>query len=304
MQIARNKNKTEIKELSDDMLKNPLVSICVVAYQHIDYIEQCIDGILMQKVNFPVEIIVHDDASSDGTADIIRKYENNSPSGLIKPIYQSENQYSKGIKPMIELVYPHAIGKYIAICDGDDYWNNPNKLQKQVDFLEENPDCSLCFHASKYVHTSSSEDYYIHRPKRIPPNNKFKMKHVILGGGGFMATNSMVFCSEYILGLPEWIDKAPVGDLPLMLILSTKGNIGYINEVLSVYRIMSNNSWSSRKQNREISRQHRSAMVNMWDEFDKWTNKKYHYFVIQKKMKDKGYYLKKTITSRIKKTNT
>ncbi|MDR2410234.1 MAG: glycosyltransferase [Bacteroidales bacterium] len=121
----------------------PLVSVDCTTYNHATYIRQCLDGFVMQKTNFPIEIIVHDDASTDGTADIIREYEAKYPN-LIKPIYQSENQYSKGVNVWYTYVRPMMKGKYIAFCNGDDYWTDPLKLQKQVDFLESHSEYSLC----------------------------------------------------------------------------------------------------------------------------------------------------------------
>ncbi len=111
-----------------------LVSVAVVTYNHEKYIRQCLDGILMQNVNFPYEILVHDDASPDGTADIIREYAAKYPE-IIKPIYQTENQYSQG-KCVVKFNTDRACGKYLAFCEGDDYWSDSGKLQKQVDFLE------------------------------------------------------------------------------------------------------------------------------------------------------------------------
>lgn len=122
------------------MDKNPvLLSICCITYNHENYISQAIEGFLAQKTSFNFEIIIHDDASTDATASIVKKYEQEHPN-LIKAIYQTENQYSKGIKPWPNFVFPIARGKYIALCEGDDYWTDPYKLQKQVDFLEANPE--------------------------------------------------------------------------------------------------------------------------------------------------------------------
>lgn len=123
------------------MSKSPLVSICCITYNHEKFIRDAIEGFLMQQTNFDFEIIVHDDASTDGTAEIIREYEKKYPE-LFVTIFQNENQYSQGIKPWPNFVFPMARGKYIALCEGDDYWTEPLKLQKQVDFLERN---------SKYV---------------------------------------------------------------------------------------------------------------------------------------------------------
>lgn len=124
--------------------QNPLVSICCAAYNHEKFIVECIEGFLKQETNFPVEILIHDDASTDGTQRIIRSYEDKHPY-LFKPIYQTDNQYSKGLKPSWNFNFPRAKGKYIAICEGDDYWVDPKKLQKQVDFMEANLDYVVCY---------------------------------------------------------------------------------------------------------------------------------------------------------------
>lgn len=130
----------------DDAMQIPLVSICSITYNHAPYIRQCLDGFLMQKTNFKYEIIIHDDASTDGTAEIIKEYAEKYPD-LISPVFQKENQYSKGLRGFyVRFLFPKAKGKYIALCDGDDYWTDPLKLQKQVDFLEANPDFVMCSH--------------------------------------------------------------------------------------------------------------------------------------------------------------
>ena len=124
-----------------------VVSICCITYNHAQFIRKCLDGFLMQKTDFPVEILIHDDCSTDGTTEIIREYEAKYPD-LIFPLYEEENQYQKGKAAEIDFYnYRRARGKYIAYCEGDDYWTDPLKLQKQVDFMETNPEYSVCFHA-------------------------------------------------------------------------------------------------------------------------------------------------------------
>ncbi|MDX9929670.1 MAG: glycosyltransferase [Bacteroidales bacterium] len=119
-----------------------LVSICCLAYNHGSFIKHTIEGFLNQKTDFPVEIIIHDDASEDDTQRIINQYYKKYPE-LIRPIIQVENQWRRGVRPFVSIVYPLTRGKYIALCEGDDYWTDPFKLQKQVEFLENNPEYAL-----------------------------------------------------------------------------------------------------------------------------------------------------------------
>lgn len=135
--------RTEAEVIKNwDQVATPLLSICCVTYNHAEFIEHALKGFLMQETNFPFEVLVHDDASTDGTADIIRRYEKEFPK-IIKPIYQSENQYSKLGGAIQQFNIYRAKGKYMAFCDGDDSWVNSTRLQRQVDFLEANKDYML-----------------------------------------------------------------------------------------------------------------------------------------------------------------
>src|SRR5690554_1247666 len=140
-----------------------LVSVCCLSYNHRPYIKDCLEGFVKQQCNFQFEVLIHDDASTDGTSDIIREYQKKYPN-IIKPIIQTENQYQKGVAVNWVYNFPRAQGKYIALCEGDDYWSDPLKLQKQVEVLENDPDCSLCFHPTKFVRNNNPLDSYIHAP--------------------------------------------------------------------------------------------------------------------------------------------
>lgn len=126
-------------------MDSPLVSIVCDVYNHRPFLEQCLDGFVRQKTSFLYEILIHDDASTDGSVDIIKKYVSLFP-GLFKPVYQTENQYSKGVSIWYTIQFPRAKGKYIALCEGDDYWIDPYKLQKQVDYMEMEENCVLSYH--------------------------------------------------------------------------------------------------------------------------------------------------------------
>ena len=125
-----------------------MVSICCITFNQKDYIRDALDGFLKQKTDFSYEILIHDDASSDGTGEIIREYALRFPDRIF-PILQTENQYSRGLTNISGTFnFPRARGRYIAMCEGDDYWTDENKLQQQVDFMEAHPDCSICFHSA------------------------------------------------------------------------------------------------------------------------------------------------------------
>lgn len=147
--------------------RRPMVSICCITYNHREYIKDAIEGFLNQKCNFPVEIIIHDDASTDGTAEILKGYNTEAYSN-ITVILQQENQYSGGSRPLLNFVLPLAKGKYIALCEGDDYWTDPYKIVKQVNFLEENPDYGLTASRVEVISCQETGRQYLeHNPKRF-----------------------------------------------------------------------------------------------------------------------------------------
>jgi glycosyltransferase involved in cell wall biosynthesis len=225
----------------------------------------------MQKTNFNYEIIIYDDASTDKTADIVREYETKYP-GLIKPIYQTENQYSKGVKT-INFSLQRAEGKYIAICEGDDYWTDPYKLQKQVDYMEKHPECSICIHAAYRVLPDKTKLKLHVRPNR--GNKVFTVEEVIHDNWIF-ATASFLYPAVFNTNRPYFYEIAPVGDYPLIIYLALQGKVYYIDEFMSAYRIDVKDSWSSRMSS---SIERRIAVYNktidMLDEINRYTEYKY-----------------------------
>ena len=219
-----------------------MVSICCLTFNHENYIRQCLDGFMMQQTNFKFEVLIHDDASTDNTTTIIREYEQRYPE-TIKPIYQSENQYSKGVKPSFIFQFPRAKGKYIAMCEGDDYWTDPLKLQKQVDFMEFHPNMSFCFHGAQTLNADGLYGVY-YKKKQFKDRQLVPKKHFLESGGGGCCTASSFFRTSIVESIPEYFTTCPVGDLPLALLAITKGEIGYLKDEMAVYRLMSVNSWS------------------------------------------------------------
>ena len=131
-------------------MEQPIVTVWCLAYNQKDFIRDALEGFVMQKTSFPFEVIVHDDASTDGTTAIVQEYARHYPD-IIKPVIETENQWQKGgLKHIIKIMNEkYRKGKYIAFCEGDDYWTAPQKLQLQVDFLESHPEYSMCFHSAK-----------------------------------------------------------------------------------------------------------------------------------------------------------
>lgn len=220
-----------------------LVSISCITYNHEKYIDKCLKGFLNQQTNFGYEMLIHDDASNDKTIKIIKDYQHLYPE-IIKPIFQTENQYSQGVRGiMARFNFPRAKGKYIALCEGDDYWTDPFKLQKQVDFMEQNDSLSFCFHGAKTLNSKGLfSSYYKH--KQFKDRQIVPKKYFLESGGGSYCTASVVFRKDMIEDIPNYFSECPVGDLPLALLAITKGNIGYLKDEMAVYRLMTESSWS------------------------------------------------------------
>ncbi len=221
---------------------NIMVSIVCDAYNHEKYIGDALEGFLMQKTNFAFEILVHDDASTDRTAEIIRDYEKRYPD-LIKPIYETENQYSKQDGSLARIQFGRVKGKYTAICEGDDYWTDPLKLQKQFDAMERNPQVDMCAHKAKWIDARTN-----HVQKSFPHINKTRIltpKQVICGGGGLFATCSLFYRST-INQNPPMFRIFLTTDYTLQISGALRGGILYLNEEMSVYQNMTIGSWSER----------------------------------------------------------
>lgn len=220
------------------MSNNPLVSISVVTFQHKNYIKQCLDGILMQQTTFPFEIILGEDESTDGTREICIEYAEKYPD-IIKLFLRSRKDviYISG-NPTGRFNFMENLksckGKYIAICEGDDFWIDSYKLQKQIDFLESNNDFTLCFHNAEILNIRGKESTKMNMHNKLS-KSIYNTKDLLQQW--FIPTASIVYRNYNDFVFPEWFKNCQSGDIALLLLLSLKGNFKYIDDVMSSYRL-------------------------------------------------------------------
>lgn len=249
-----------------------LVTIICLVYNHEPYLRQCLDGFVMQKTDFKVEAIVHDDCSSDNSALIIKEYAEKYPD-LIKTIFEKENQYPKiGFSGIFNLILPHIKGKYVAFCEGDDYWTDPVKLQKQVNFLETHPEySSACSRTRLY---SQSKGEFLQRDVFCTDHDEdVPAEDIIRKGGLYLASCSLVYKKE-VRGndYPEYCKKCHVGDYPLQIMCAMKGKVRYFNEAMGVYRVDNSSSWVGKNTHMGITENRLKGIVselNMLECFSK-----------------------------------
>ena len=221
----------------------PLVAIRCITYNHEPYIRDALEGFVMQQTNFPFVAIVHDDASTDCTADIIREYAAKYPH-IIKPIYETENQYSKGDGSMPRMMNRAVVAtgaKYIALCEGDDYWTDPLKLQKQVDFLESHPDYSLVFHSVKFINEFGHEFPCYHQLRE----GEYRISDY--GRKFRISTCSVMTVKAVVESIPHH-PKFKVGDIVWWYTAARFGKLYCLRQTMAVYH-RHEGGWST--QNKE-----------------------------------------------------
>lgn len=249
------------------------VSITALAYNQEGYVRQAIESFVSQVTDFDFEILINDDCSTDGTAAIIKEYEDKYP-GKVIGVYHEENQYQKGIKPGVAL-RQMARGKYIAFCECDDYYTDNYKLQKQVDYMDSHPECSLCVHAVTTV-----DSYGNPTPKLVRHNvgtRDYTAGEVISLGENNFPTNSMMIRKENDGHYPDFYYNCPVGDYPMQVYMSFLGSVHYIDEFMSCYRINADSSWTNRIQSSdERTLNMYSKMIASLEGMDSFSEGKYH----------------------------
>lgn len=255
------------------------VSIVCIAYNQEKYIRNTLDGFVNQETNFKYEVLIHDDASSDRTAEIIMEYAHKYPR-LIKPIIQKENQHSKGINVQTVFNYPRINGKYVAYCEGDDYWCDNKKLQKQFDNMEDHSECSICVHDTQCIDKSGKA-----LPQKFP---RISINPGIISATEYIhdelcVSNWLFQTSSYFIRrevIDFWRDKFhnpyPMGDLPLVLLALQFGNCFYIDEVCSCYRKDSGGAMSRLRNDSNAAIQYYEKIISAHKKFDAFTRKQYH----------------------------
>lgn len=250
----------------------PLVSICCIAYNQEEFVGAALEGFVAQRTSFPVEILIHDDASTDRTASIIRNFEHRYPH-LINAIYQTENQHSRGVR-VGHLNYMRARGKYIAFCEGDDAWTDPFKLEKQIALMMRHPQCHLSFHPVREI------DYANDLSERIvgvygKVNRVVGTDEIIVKKHGMLPTASCVATTEAVEKFMAFTRVRPyltVGDIYMQIITSLHGGALYIHDTMALYRTRTAGSWTLLTENDNRRRlAHIHARVKSFLELDDLT---------------------------------
>lgn len=222
--------------------KRPKVSICMVTYNHGKYIRQAIESALAQKTDFDYELVIGEDCSTDGTREIVAEFQSRYPERIRATLYPTNmGAYFNGTQTLLAC----RGAEYIAFLDGDDYWTSADKLQKQVDYLDRHPDCSLCFHTA---FMERDGEIIEHQRKLVTrKNGQYTFDDIVLEN--FIDVTTVLFRSFVLCNYPpKWLKNMPMGDWPLWILCAQKGNLGYIDENLATYRIHSGGTWTGQSE--------------------------------------------------------
>lgn len=223
-------------------MDNIVVSVICTAYNHEKYIRDALEGFVTQKTDFPFEVLVNDDASTDSTAEIIREYAEKYPE-IIRPVYQTENRYSKGVRISREILLPMARGKYVAFCEGDDYWCDEDKLALQAAYLDRHPECSATVHNTRFLHVKTGESYV----KYGETDRDITASECIRSASSAFHTSSVMERRELEACPPDFVYSVPgVVDYPRSIYLAMSGTVHYFGRCMSVYRAGTAGSWTER----------------------------------------------------------
>ncbi|MGO3184223.1 MAG: glycosyltransferase family 2 protein [Aequorivita sp.] len=261
-----------------------IVSVTMITYNQENYIREAIEGVLMQVCDFGVELILSDDGSNDNTEAIVSNIIDNHPNGhWINYVKHSAN---KGMINNFLWSLSQAKGKYIALCEGDDYWTDPRKLQKQVDFMEENSDCSMCYHSVRHSFMTNNMVDQIVGPKSSV-NIKYTSKEFIKSK--YARTVTLLIKTSVFNNAPTWMLDSPIGDYPLQMLCALRGNIGYIGgNPMAVYRVgvpgsTNHGRFGSKEEQKKWMRKRLYNYKKSRDLFNKNSDLEYHDIIKEQK---------------------
>ncbi len=251
------------------------VTVICTTFNHSRYIRRCLDGFVAQRTNFRFEVLIHDDASTDGTQEIVREYAAKYPD-IFKVLLQIENQYSKGGFAIItKTMLPYIVGKYVASCEGDDFWCDPLKLQSQYDALEENENCKFSVCQVRVITEDEkcliAEEPGNHLREGLYSSKDFLRTRVM---NEFQTSGYFYNGDEwrkYTQDPPEFRRVADIGDLPILLYFAQLGDVYFVRRVMSCYRSRCAGSWTSRQSKESILR-HAQTKMRIFEAYNKYTN--------------------------------
>jgi glycosyltransferase involved in cell wall biosynthesis len=247
-------------EISDPkaLPDKPLVSVYTLTYNHEKFIADAIEGVIAQRCSFPIELIIGEDCSSDGTRDIVLDYQRRYPH-LIRVLTAEQNV---GAKANAARCQTATRGEFVAICEGDDYWTDASKLTRQVELMHKRPNVVLTCHAANIVDAISGSKLRVHRS--ASKSRLLSNPEIILGDGHLVPTCSILVRKEMVVERPSWWKDAPVGDYPMVLRAIQLGDVAYQDRVMSTYRLNVPGSWTTSQQPDTMHRyQHASAMAKV-----------------------------------------
>lgn len=262
-----------------------IVSVLCTAYNHEKFIKDAIESVVNQKTDFRYEVIIHDDASTDRTAEIIEEYEKKYPH-MIKTILQKENQLQKGSNICKEYLFPQAKGKYIAFCECDDYWTDENKLQRQVDFLEAHREYSMCMHNAVKLNYVTGEKKLL---DTFAEDGTYTQEEQILAGLGtdFPAFASYLLRAEWLNNIPDFFFESKVLDYPIRQYYAHCGKVYYFKKPMSVYRVFTPNSYMKKTSKDQLFyNDYTLEMINFFEKFNIYTGQKFNHILEDKIISD------------------
>lgn len=282
-------------------MENTKVSIWCLTYNHAAYIKEALDGFLMQKTNFDFNVLIYDDASTDGTSDIVREYQKKYPD-IIHAYISPVNTYGKPERRKIlhDLYDQYLTGEYIACCEGDDAWTCEDKLQLQVDFLDKNADCIMTTHAYKRIDYAENKTI----PQHLCSENRYLLpEEVILRISGSIATASLVARKKVFFRASGGFPECDVGDIPVHFYSIYHGDIYYFNKEMSIYRYMHKGSWSKEfNGNYEKATCHKLCFMDFLMKYNAYTHERFEKLVWQLMLR--YFYDTVSVLCKVNKTET